>query len=65
MVTVSRPINGISLNEHEFLLDEKGEVMKFDSLTAASDFLKGMGMTGEEIYYLTFNEEEEVSVEAK
>lgn len=28
-IIVGRPINGISLNGLEFLLDENGEIMKF------------------------------------
>ena len=56
MVTVSRPINGISTNGNEDLLNEDGTVMEFTSLSAATEFLREAGMTGDEIYSLTFDE---------
>lgn len=35
---ISRSINGISLNGQEFLLTDKGDVMRFDSKELAKSF---------------------------
>ena len=43
MVTIERPINGISLNGTEFLLDDEGEVMTFDNRNYAFTFLRENG----------------------
>ena len=38
-IIIGRPINGISLNGDEYLLDSDNNVMKFDCIQAAKDFL--------------------------
>ena len=39
MIVISKPINGISLNGDEYLLDEDNEVMEFDAIEIAKEFL--------------------------
>ena len=53
---VARHINGITLNDYEYLLDEDGDVMEFDGETEAKDFLKSHGATDDDIDYLVFME---------
>lgn len=45
MITVSKPINGVTLNGDEWLLDDNGEVMKFETKEDAVVFLKKHGVT--------------------
>jgi len=40
MITVSRPINGISINGDEWLLNENDEAMEFSSIKEAMIYLK-------------------------
>ena len=44
MVLVGRHINGITINPLEFILDDNGEVMGFESEEAAIVFLKNMAL---------------------
>ena len=44
-VTVGRPINGISLNGVEWILDENGDAMRFGSVREAKQFLREHGIT--------------------
>lgn len=53
-IIVGRPINGISLNGLEWLLDDEDEVMEFDSEEQATAFLQENGMTEEEMEYVDF-----------
>ena len=39
MVTIYRYINGISLNPREYLLDEQDNLLEFDSVSQACEFL--------------------------
>lgn len=59
MIIVGRHINNISLNELEYLLDEEGEIMQFESESNAIDFLKEKGFTDKDLYWLVFEEVEE------
>ena len=59
MISVSRPINGITLNGDEFLLDETGEVMFFADKTAAINWLHEQGVTDAEIEGFNFNSDDE------
>lgn len=43
MIEVARAIEGISINGKEFLLDENGNTMKFESRETAFKFLKSKG----------------------
>lgn len=53
-IIVGRPINGIPLNDLEYLLDDNGEIMKFRSKEHAVAFLKKQGVSDDEIYYMSF-----------
>jgi hypothetical protein len=53
MLIVGRPINGISLNPLEYLLDARGYVIAFDSGNQAKRFLKRAGFTDDDIGYFT------------
>ena len=44
-VVISRPVNGISLNGKEYVLDDKGDIKLFDTRDTALDFLKANGVT--------------------
>jgi hypothetical protein len=45
MIKIGRPINGVTLNGLEHLLDENGHEMRFTDEAAASKFLKEKGYT--------------------
>ena len=38
-IIIGRPINGISLNGNEFLLDNEGNFIEFENSTIAKQFL--------------------------
>ena len=57
-VIVGRHINGITLNPLEYLLDDMGEMIVFRSKERAKEYFKRQGWTGEQIYWLTFEEAE-------
>lgn len=44
MIVIGRPINGITLNPLEFLLDDDGNERLFDSLEEAMKFLLDQGV---------------------
>lgn len=46
---ISRPIEGVTINGKEYILDEDGELMKFDSIGKAKEFLAGYGYSEREI----------------
>ena len=56
MLTVGRPINGISLNPLEYLLDANMYTIAFDSEEQAKRFLKRQGFSDDEIYYFTIED---------
>jgi len=60
MITISRPINGITLNGDEFFLDADGNVAKFTSRIEAYMFLQGKGLTTEEVDALTFHDSDDL-----
>jgi hypothetical protein len=49
MIRIGRPINGITINGLEYLLDENGHEMRFEDEAAASEFLRGNGFTDDEL----------------
>ncbi len=53
---IARPINNISLNGLEFVLDEFGEVKRFQNKDEAVEFLKEQGLNQEDIDSLEFLE---------
>lgn len=46
---IGRPINGISINGLEYVLDENGDELIFESIEEAKCFLSGCGIDEEEI----------------
>lgn len=46
---IGRPIEGVTLNGNEYVLDGDGELMTFDSEEDALDFLKACGLTDNDI----------------
>lgn len=48
-ISISRPVNGISLNGDEFLLDNNNEVKTFDTEKEAQEFLLENGATHDEL----------------
>lgn len=46
---IGRPIEGVTLNGNEYVLDGDGKLMTFDSEEDALDFLKACGFTGNDI----------------
>lgn len=53
-VVVGRHINGIMLNDYEYLLDDEKFMRKFYTEKEAKNFLRSKGVTYEEIYYMSF-----------
>ena len=51
MIAISRPIEGVSVNGNEYLLDKNNEVMQFADIQVAKDFLRsnGIDLTDEEM----------------
>jgi len=43
MIVIGRPINGISLNGLEYLLNEEGNYMEFNDSKTAKEFLRENG----------------------
>lgn len=46
---IGRPIEGVTLNGNEYVLDGDGKLMTFDSEADALDFLKACGFTDNDI----------------
>ena len=59
MIVISKPINGISINGDEYLLDENNEHMEFDSIEVAKEFLIENGLEVTE----SFNFRDSVTLE--
>jgi len=60
MITVSRPINGISINGDEYLLGEDGKPLFFDSIDDAHKYFHDRNFTLAQLLYFNFNIEEPV-----
>lgn len=56
MIIVGKHINDITLNELEYLLDENGDIMKFESKYKAVYYLKSKGLDDEDIDFIYTNE---------
>lgn len=54
MIIVGRFINGIMLNDLEWLLDSDGELMPFETIDEAKAYLREKGFSDEEMYYMKF-----------
>lgn len=51
---VARYVNGITLNDYEYLVDAVGECRVFENKEAAMGYLKDEGITDEEIEWFRF-----------
>jgi hypothetical protein len=58
MVIIGRPINGISINGIEWLLDDNNELMRFADSNIAKQFLLDNGENSGNIYTYWFEDEE-------
>lgn len=57
---VTRPFDGITINtEVEYLLDDNGDVMLFDSTKKAKSFLLSHGFTEEDLGFVRIEKYEE------
>ncbi len=59
-IAVGRPINGITINGLEYLLDDEGDLMTFESEQKAKEFLAEKGYTEEDMYWMVFEEVDDV-----
>lgn len=55
-VIVGRPINGITINGLEYLMDDEGAYKIFDDMDAAKKFLMENGIEEEDLEYMVFVE---------
>ena len=53
-ITVGRPINGITINPLEYILDCRGDVMEFTNKRKAIEFLENHGYSKEDMEYMVF-----------
>jgi len=65
MVTIGRPINGITLNPLEYLLDARHRMIAFEHEEQAKNFLKRMGFTEEQIHFYTIEDCEIICEDCK
>ena len=59
MIAIGRHINGITLNELEYVLDDDGDIMAFQDEDEAKKFLLANGCTEDELEWMVFEEMEE------
>lgn len=55
-IVVGRHIEGITLNPIEYLLDDEGDLMTFESEEEAKEYLKEEGFSDDDIYWMVFEE---------
>lgn len=56
-IIIGRHINGITLNDYEYLLDgASGDIVEFESDESAKAFLRENGFTDDDMYYMVFRE---------
>ncbi|WP_062322634.1 hypothetical protein [Halolactibacillus sp. JCM 19043] len=53
---IARPVNGITINGLEYILDDFGEVKRFNTKDEAIQYLKQNGLSEKEIDSLNFIE---------
>jgi hypothetical protein len=58
-ITISRPIGGLSINGDEFLLDESGELLEFETVHEALQFFADRTFTITDLLDFDFHFEEE------
>jgi hypothetical protein len=56
MVIVGKHINGITINPLEYLLDDDGEVMEFDTEKSAKTYLRDRDFTDDDLFDLVFEQ---------
>lgn len=56
-IAVGRHINGITINPLEYLLDDEGELMTFESEEKAKEFLAEKGFAEEDMYVVLYEED--------
>ena len=56
MIAVGRHVNGVTINPLEYLLDEKGDIEVFDNEIQARKYLRNMGLSEDDMYWLVFEE---------
>jgi hypothetical protein len=59
IITASRPINGIAVNGDEYLLDESGELLEFETVQEAIRFFADRNLTITDLLELDFHIEED------
>jgi hypothetical protein len=59
MITISRPIGGISVNGDEYLLDESGKLLEFETVKDVIQFFADRNFTVTDLLDLDFHFEEE------
>jgi hypothetical protein len=57
-ITVSCPVNGISINRDEYALDENGKALSFDTVREAVNYLADRNFKLADLRVLDFNIEE-------
>lgn len=57
-VVIGRYINGISLNDLEYAMNESGNILEFNDLDSAKNFLLEKGETEEGLYCYIFEDAE-------
>ena len=55
-IVVGRHVNGITINPLEYLLDDEGDLMTFESEEKAKEFLAEKGFSEEDMYWMVFDE---------
>lgn len=55
-IVIGRHINGIMLNPLEYVMDDNGDFMVFETEDKARDFLREHGFDDEDMEYLAFEE---------
>ena len=60
IIIVGRPINGITINGLEYLMDYEGDLMTFESEEKAKEFLAEKGYTEEDMHWMVFEEVDDV-----
>lgn len=55
-IAVGRHINGVAINPLEYLLDDEGDLMTFESEEKAKEFLAENGYTEDDMYWMVFEE---------
>ncbi len=55
-IVVGRHINGITINQLEYLLNDEGDLMVFASEEKAKEYLLRNGFSDDDVYWMVFEE---------